>query len=99
MELPSVKADAQDSTIAIGIRDFIATDLLFSPNGFPYDDTTLFLDEGIVDSLGVMELVGFVQKSFGMNVEEDEVIPENFGSVALLTDFVRRKQGASAPIS
>ena len=68
---------------------------MFSPDGFHYADDTSFLEEGIIDSLGVMELVGFVQQEFGFLVDQDEVLPENFGSVALLTDYVRRKRGTA----
>ena len=41
------------------LRDYIAQNLLFSENGFPHDDEASFLEEGIVDSMGVMELVAF----------------------------------------
>jgi acyl carrier protein len=94
-----VSGDLIDQSIPTQIREFVAKDLLFSPDGFRYADDTSFLEEGIIDSLGVMELVGFVQKSFGLRVEQDEVIPENFGSVALLTGYVLRKRGASVAVS
>jgi acyl carrier protein len=73
------------------IKAFIARELLFSDDGFPHTDDTSFLEEGIVDSLGVMELVSFVQKTFGVTVAPSEVTPENFDSVARLAGFVRRK--------
>ncbi len=85
-----------DEAVPASIREFIAKELLFSPDGFRYSDDTSFLEEGIVDSLGVMELVGFVQQTFGFLVDQDEVVPENFGSVALLTAFVRRKRSAAS---
>lgn len=77
------------------IRDFIAQNLLFSDSGFTYSDDASFLQEGIIDSLGVMELVEFVQKTFGFKVEQHEVVRENFDSVARLATFVRRKRGAA----
>ena len=89
-----MSSDPIDPTIPARIREFIARDLLFSPDGFPYADDTSFLEEGIVDSLGVMELVGFVQNEFGLLVDQDEVLPENFGSVALLAGYVERKRAA-----
>jgi acyl carrier protein len=78
------------------IKEFIAVNLLFSQEGFPYPDDTSFLREGIVDSLGVMELVEFVQKQYRITVEQAEVTPENFDSVARLAAFVRRKAPAVA---
>ena len=54
-------------TIETKIKDYISTNLLFSNNGFKYADDTSFLEEGIVDSQGVMELVMFVEDKFGFH--------------------------------
>lgn len=78
------------------IRAFIASNLLFSSDGFPYADDASFLREGIIDSLGVVELVAFVQKQYGITVAQSEVIPDNFDSVAKLAAFVRRKLASNA---
>ena len=73
------------------IRDFIATRLLYSNDGFKYADDAPLLQEGIIDSLGVVELVEFVQTRFGVKVEQREVRPDNFDSVVKLAAFVRSK--------
>lgn len=73
------------------IRDYIAKNLLFSDSGFDYPDDASFLEEGIVDSIGVLELVGFIEETFGVSVEDREIIPDNFDSVARLAGYVRRK--------
>jgi acyl carrier protein len=75
------------------IKDFIASNLLFSNNGFKYSDDTSFLEEGIVDSQGVMELVMFVEDKFKIAVDDMDIIPDNFDSVILLTSYIRRKMG------
>lgn len=74
------------------IRDYIAKNLLYSTSGFNYPDTTSFLEEGIVDSAGVMELVLYVEEHFGISVEDTEIVPDNFDSVSKLAEYVRRKQ-------
>jgi acyl carrier protein len=76
------------------IRDYIAKNLLFSDSGFPYKDDDSFLNEGIVDSVGVMELVSFVDHEFGIKVDPSEVAPENFDSVSKLAAFVNKKKQA-----
>ncbi len=73
------------------IRNYIAKNLLFSEDGFKYPDTTSFLEEGIVDSQGVMELVLFVEEEFRVSVDDQEIIPDNFDSVSNLANYVRRK--------
>ena len=77
--------------IETSIKDYIAQNLLFSQDGFPYADDTSFLQEGIIDSLGVMELMTFVKTSYQVVVDPLEITPDNFDSVAKLAAFVRRK--------
>ena len=84
------------STIEGKIRAYIAENILFSDNGYTYSDETSFLEEGIVDSMGIMELVMFVDEGFGITVEDDEVIPDNFDSVSKLAAYIRRKSSGGA---
>jgi acyl carrier protein len=81
-------------TLEAEIKEYIAKNLLFSDNGFPYPDEASFLEEGIVDSVGVMELVAFVEEKFKLKIDDMEVTPDNFDSVGKLAAFVRRKSGA-----
>lgn len=73
------------------IRTYIARNLLFSDNGFAYNDDDSFLQEGIIDSIGVLELVLFVEETFGVTVPDYEITPDNFDSVNKLANFVRNK--------
>lgn len=50
------------------------------------------LDSGIVDSLGVLDLVGFVEEQFGIEVQDDDLVPENFDSIDALTRFVKERR-------
>jgi len=76
------------------IRDFVAKTILFNEDGFPHQDDASFLQNGVIDSLGVVELVTFTSKQFGVEVIPAEVTPENFDSVTRLAAFIRRKQRA-----
>jgi acyl carrier protein len=86
----TTKTDSQQ--IEKDIREFIATNLLYSKEGFTYPDDASLLKEGILDSLGVVELVAFLEKQFAMKVDQSEVRPDNFDSVANLAAFVRAKK-------
>jgi acyl carrier protein len=81
-------------TIESQIKDYIAKNLLFSSDGFRYSDEASFLEEGIVDSQGVMELVLFVEEAFKLSVDDSEIIPDNFDSISQLSAYIRRKQAA-----
>ncbi len=77
------------------IQSYIAQNLLFSGTEFNYSNDDSFLEEGIVDSLGVMELVSFVEDQYGLKVNDYEITPENFNSVNKLSKYVRQKMGSS----
>ena len=73
------------------IREFISRNFLFSDKGFQYGDDASFLREGIIDSLGIIELVAFVEKQFGISVADHELLPNNFDSVSQLSSFITSK--------
>ena len=78
------------------IRSYIAENILFSDNGYPYTNDASFLEEGIVDSMGIMELVMFVEESFGITVDDEDLVPDNFDSVSRLAAYVGRKSSTMA---
>lgn len=73
------------------IRHFIAENILFSSNGYPYPDDTSFLENGVIDSMNVMEIVAFVEETFGVDVEDRDIIPSNFDSVRNVAAYLRSK--------
>lgn len=75
------------------IRQYINEAILFSDDAVAYDDSDSLLAEGIVDSVGVMDLVLFVEQAFNVDVEDREITPDNFDSIDKMARFVRTKQG------
>jgi acyl carrier protein len=73
------------------IRRYVAQNFLFSDNGFELSDDASFLEEGIVDSTGVLELVLFVEDTYNIEVDDDEIVPDNFDSVGSLAAFIERE--------
>lgn len=78
------------------IRHYITHNLLFGDEGLVYTDDDSFLERGIVDSLGVIELVSFIETQFGISVADHELTPENFDSVTKLSEYVARKLANNA---
>ncbi|PKO13705.1 MAG: acyl carrier protein [Chloroflexi bacterium HGW-Chloroflexi-10] len=74
------------------IKEFISENILFSDNGYPYQDQDSFLEKGIVDSMNVMEIVAYVEDTFGVHVEDLEITPANFDSIASISTYIRQKQ-------
>ena len=79
------------------IRNFIFKNFMFSDNSRVLNDNESFLNSGIIDSTGVLELVSFIEETFNIQVNDDELIPENFDSVVQLVQFVQKKNDL-API-
>jgi acyl carrier protein len=73
------------------IRFFLTENLLFGDESLEYSNDDSLIGNGIIDSLNVLELVLFTQETFGITVEDREITPDNFDSVANLSNFVRKK--------
>jgi acyl carrier protein len=58
-------------------------------------DTDLLLETGILDSLGILDVVQFIETEFGLHIEDDELLPENFQTIQKLADFVQKKRKAA----
>jgi acyl carrier protein len=72
------------------IKDFIIENFLFG-NANGLQDDTSFLEEGIIDSTGVLELVTFLEEDFGIQVDDEELIPENLDSINNVTAYLEKK--------
>mgnify|MGYP001591475389 FL=1 len=73
------------------VRQFIAENFLFGEEK-KVADTDSFLENGIIDSTGVLEVVSFVEDTFNIKVKDEEMIPENLDSISNLVNFIKRKQ-------
>lgn len=80
--------------IAARIRDFIAENFLFRDDNAALADTDSLLEAGLIDSTGVLELVGFIEQEFQIEMADDEVTPEHLDSVAAIAAYVERKRSA-----
>ncbi len=72
------------------IRSFIVENFMFGNDNGLQNDTS-FLDEGIIDSTGILELVDFLESEFSIDVEDEELIPENLDSLNNLDSYLSRK--------
>ena len=77
------------------VRMFVAENFLFD-NQATLMDSASFLDEGIIDSTGILELVSFIEERFSITVADDELVPENLDSVANVVSYLERKKGEEA---
>lgn len=73
------------------LRAFVAKNF-YLPEPASLTDQTSFLDQGIIDSTGVLELVTFVESEYRITVADDDMVPANFDSIDALAAFVARRQ-------
>ena len=84
-------------SVETSIRRYVLEIFLFTEDESQLSNNASFLEEGIVDSTGILELVMFVEETFSIVVKDEEVVPENFDSVERLARYVRlRAQKVSA---
>jgi acyl carrier protein len=76
------------------VSSFIVENFLFG-DGESLKEDTSFLEEGIVDSTGILELVFFLEETYGIKVEDDELVPENMDSLQNIARFLERKLSKS----
>ena len=73
------------------IRSFIFENFLFDADESALDNNDSFLEQGIIDSTGVLELVNWLEETCGIQVDDMELIPENLDSVNRLSAFIEKK--------
>ncbi len=85
---------AQAQTVEDRIRDFVLKQFpLARKNGVRPEDK--WLETGLLDSLGILDLVHFLEAEFSIHVSDEELSPENFQSLAAVVVFVDAKQTGS----
>jgi acyl carrier protein len=79
--------------ISATVRRFIGENFMFREEVEALPDSASLLDAGIIDSTGVLELVCFLESTFGIEIADEEMLPENLDSVAAISAYVKRKVG------
>ena len=70
------------------LRNFILENYLFTDDQSSLDNADSFLNKGIIDSTGILELIFFIEEKFGVKVEDEEMIPDNLDSINNIIKFV-----------
>jgi len=80
------------SELQTQVRDFILENYLFTNDASALGPDESLLDRGIVDSTGMLEIIMFIEDELGVQVEDEEMVPENLDSVNRIAAFVGRKR-------
>ena len=80
--------------IETAVRDFVSEKFMFGQGGDKLASDTSFLEGGLIDSTGVLELVMFLEEKYRVKVADEEMLPENLDSVRAIASYVTRKLAA-----
>ena len=78
------------------VKAYVLENFLFGDDSRIGPETD-FLENGILDSTGVLELVGFLEEKFGIRVEDDELVPDNMNSLEKISLYISKKTGKTQP--
>ncbi|MGH9896617.1 MAG: acyl carrier protein [bacterium] len=82
------------SDIKNRVREYIMDDFLMGGVADELTDEASFMDRHILDSTGFIELISFLEQSFGIKVRDEEMVPENLDSLQNIECYVQRKRAA-----
>ena len=86
-----------ETEIIARTRAYIQENFLYMRQDFRFEDGDSLLTKGVIDSLGVMELVEFISGQFGVRVDPSEITEDNFGTLAGIARYVVGKRAQSPP--
>lgn len=76
------------------VKDFVFENFLFGADDGSLGEEDSFLQNGIIDSTGILELVAWIEETFEIKISDMDLLPENFDSVRRLADFIERSLDA-----
>ncbi|OGC94869.1 MAG: hypothetical protein A2W25_14190 [candidate division Zixibacteria bacterium RBG_16_53_22] len=80
--------------IRASIRGFIYDNFMLARSNHELLDSDSLFDKGVIDSTGVLELVGFIEENFKIAVADEELTPDNLDTINNLVEYIQRKKGA-----
>jgi acyl carrier protein len=86
-------------TLKTQVRQYIVDNLLMGANAAELRDEDSFMESQVIDSVGVLELVSFLEKNFSIEVEAQEMLPENLDSLNGIARYLQRKLGGRAGLA
>ena len=86
----SDSVNRETSQVIAKVRSFVVENFLFGDDAKLQEDTQ-FLENGIIDSTGILELVGYLESAFEIRVEDDEIVPDNLNSLGNICRYLERK--------
>ena len=72
------------------VRRFIISELMLGERDEHLEDTFSLIENGVLDSLGIMRLIQFIEEKFSISIEDEDILPENFENIESISQFIKR---------
>ena len=73
------------------LKNFITSELMQGSNNGSLNDSQSLIEEGIIDSLGILKLMSFIEDTFSVQIKDADLTPENFSTPQSIADFVKQR--------
>lgn len=80
--------------VRVQLREFVVDNFMMGQTASDLSDSGSLLELGIIDSTGVLELVGFLEETFSIAVEDDDLVPDNLDSIDNLVTYIQKKNNS-----
>jgi acyl carrier protein len=81
-----------NNSIRHTVREFIVENFLFGDREYLFKDSESFIESGIIDSTGILELIEFLEATYNIQIQDDELLPENLDSLENVEAFIHKKR-------
>ncbi len=83
---------ANSDAVERDLRDFLSANYFLGEDPSQLAASSSLIEAGLIDSTGVLELVGYLEEQFSIRITNDELLPENLDSIENIVGFVERKR-------
>jgi acyl carrier protein len=72
------------------VKRFIISELMMGKRDEILENTFSLIENGVLDSLGIMRLIQFIEEDFSFSIEDEDILPENFENIESISHFIKR---------
>lgn len=84
---------ASQDEIRKKLREFVTDTFLIADEDEELNDSDSFMQTGLIDSTGILEVTNFIEAEYQITIEDDEMVPDNLDSIDNLVKFIMKKTG------
>jgi acyl carrier protein len=93
--MEAIKPQLEQEAIKAQVRQYVAANFMMGANVAELRDDDSFMGQNVIDSAGILELIAYLEQTYGIKVLEDDMIPDNLDSLNGVGRYLQRKLGGA----